>query len=345
MGIRRISGFALALVAGPALLAGCSEKADSCSNAECVPRDTGMSSTDTGHLLDAGALDATVLPPDSGPISRRSYLYVVSMMQTGASSPDSNPSVVPGFNLDDRTSTGDDEESCRHEDYTAPPPDSITGVDNVLGPVLSSFETSFQINATAATTIAAGTFLMLVEVSEVESLENDDDVTVDFLFGVLPEGTFAPELGEDGLLAQDQLFDIDSRSFDPEGVPFAHFPGSQIVNGRVITGGEGGFTVSIPYSAEETISLNIHRSQNRFDISEGALGRGVIGGGLNVEELVAEMSPILPETITEAFLRSILRSAADLEKVGAECTEVSVGLVFEAVPAQRGETVVVYEGP
>src|SRR5688572_3697759 len=64
------------------------------------------------------------------------YTYVVSRMVVGQADPAGDPTIVPGFNLDGRVSDDTDAMGCFHADFTSPPPDNESGVDNQLGPVL-----------------------------------------------------------------------------------------------------------------------------------------------------------------------------------------------------------------
>ena len=91
------------------------------------------------------------------------------------------PGVVPGFNLDDRVSEDGDEETCGHPDLEDP--DGRPGIDNqfaTLFRILSAIvEDTPQVAIQGA--INEGRVLMMIELLGVDSLEDDEDVTLRYL--------------------------------------------------------------------------------------------------------------------------------------------------------------------
>lgn len=264
--------------------------------------------------------------------------YVLSVLNIGQAAPDGDQSVVPGFNLDGRVSDSMDEYGCFHEDFTSPPPDSEQGVDNQLGPILASVGSSLDIEGTISTNIAEGDLLILVNVEGIDDYTNDPCVTVNLELGTM-EGTGAtmPMLGEDGLLAPGQTINVDQRS-----VGLVSTQG-EIVDGR-LRAGPVDVELNLPIMGM-SLTLNIRQALLRFDASADAISNGLLGGALGVEETVTAIVSVAPEDIPESLARSILEGQADLqptydaELMGLACEAVSVGLVYDGVPAVRGDEV------
>lgn len=264
--------------------------------------------------------------------------YVMSVLNIGQAAPDGDQSVVPGFNLDGRVSDMLDEYGCFHEDFTSPPPDSEQGVDNQLGPILASVGSSLDIEGTISTNIAEGDLLILVTVEGIDDYTNDPCVTVNLELGTM-EGTGAtmPMLGADGLLSPGQTINVDQRS-----VGLVSTEG-EIVNGR-LRAGPVDVELNLPIMGM-SLTLNIRQALLRFDISADAISNGLLGGALGVEETVTAIVSVAPEDIPESLARSILEGQADLqpaydaELMGLACEAVSVGLVYDGVPAVRGDEV------
>lgn len=301
--------------------------------------------------MDAGpAADTGPAPPDSGPIEpdagrvRRdaggpgeTRFYAISVLDLAAPEPGGDETIVAGFDLDGRLSDASDNETCRHADYTSPPPDMEMGVDNQLGPILASQEEMFMIRANLRASLADGRLIVLVEVSDIHDLVNDEWVVVDFMFGVLPEGTTAPMLDATGRILPGQTFDVQASSLEMDMLtPRIRFDGAQIVGGRVRTGAAD-FAIAIPYDMDTDFNLDIKRSRTRFDVADAALSRGVLGGSLRVAETAMAIAAADPMRFDEDLVRLVLDSAADLDRDAmGDCTSVSVAMVFDAVPAVRG---------
>jgi len=262
------------------------------------------------------------------------YFYVINTLNIGQPEPGGDPDVVPGFNLDGRVSGEDDSFGCFHPDFRSGPPDNEVGVDNQLGPILSSIGMSIDIEGEITMNINDGTLLIVAEVSGVDDLMNDDCVTLNLMLGTM-EGlsVMTPMLGADGLLAPGQTFNIDSRSV---GLVTSQ---GEIRNGR-LRSGPVDINLSLPVQGM-TLVLNIRQALVRFNVAAATLQSGLIGGALNTEETVSAIVAIAPDDIPESLARSILEGQADLEPTGVAgaCQAVSVGLVFDAVEAVRGDTV------
>ena len=263
--------------------------------------------------------------------------YVIGYLNIAQADPAGNPEIVAGFNLDGKVSTDDtDPTVCYKMDYTSPAPDNEPGVDNQLGPILASVGMSLDIEGTIAENIADGSLLIMMTVEGIHSYDNDPNVTVSLELGTL-EGTgkTAPDLDAMGNLSAGQTINVNMTS-----VGLVELPGS-IVGGR-LRAGPADLVLNLPIMGSE-LNLNIRAAQVRFDISETAMGDGVLGGELNVDETVTAIVQVAPDSIPESVARSILEGQADLQyDMAADmCRAVSVGLVFEGVGATRGDVVTV----
>lgn len=326
---------------------GCSSREDDtircggsiCGEADVGPMDSAvldsgvLEAVDTGAMdapMDAGPVDAPVDAPDSGP--GETALFVVNKLRT----PTAVGGEVIGFNVDGLVSDAADADGCNKMDYTSPAPDSETGVDNQLGPLLTSFETQLGLNAAAATAFENGTLLLLIEVTDIDDYENDAYVGVNVLFGRLPPGIYAPELDSGGFIAGGQTFDIDATSYESDMMtPHVRFMGS-IVDGRLHTDTTG-FTLALPYNSY-VIMLAIKLAELRFNIAPEGLETGIIGGALDVEDLITAVSGVIDSTYI-SLLRLLLGNAADLKVLSGACDNISVGMTFTATTAVLGDVV------
>ena len=267
-----------------------------------------------------------------------SHTFIVNVLAVGESVNDE----TPGFNLDDRVSDENDELGCYHADFTSPAPDSVMGVDNQLGGLLTAIAGLFpdlDITTAVADAIATGQVLILVEVSNVDDLTDDSCVSVRLSLGQLPSGVTMPEL-TGGTLSPGQTFDILQANI-------ASAQGA-IAGGRLAVGRITNVPINVPFcndanmdgmtTSDEctTITLNIQNAEMRFDITGTTMARGVIGGGIDVTQAtdaIAGISDAVPRTTVE----EILNAQADLEPDATNvCTSVSVGLTFSGVTATLG---------
>jgi len=314
MSLRRI---ALSLwIASAFVVAGCGD-------------DDGATGTDSG-------VDGAVVDEDSGMAETR--VFVINSLDVGQADPMGDPNVVPGFDLDSHNTTSmSDPMGCGFPDFTSGPPDNIDGVDNQLGPILAGVASTVDIPGAIRDNINAGTVLILVEVTGINSFMNDTSIRMNLYRGLLRPGVTMPMLGGDGLLAPGQTFDIDERSFmSDRSTPLVSAPG-RIVNGR-LQAGPADFMLNIDVMSMP-VMLNIRDSQTRFNITASSgISTGVLGGALRVTEVVDAVRVFAPDL--EMTIRTILSGQADLEPdMTGVCQAVSVGLVFDGVPAVRGDVV------
>ncbi|MGB0648227.1 MAG: hypothetical protein ACPGQS_13670, partial [Bradymonadia bacterium] len=129
---------------------------------------------------------------------------------------------VPGFDLDGIDTEEGDEASCRQGDFVDP--DGRTGIDNQFADLWSIVEplVGEATEALIQGAVNEGRIILVVELSGVDNLENDDDVTVHIF-----RGRIDPDIGNLGFISPDQTVYVD-REFPIEVVQ-----GAQIVDGEV----------------------------------------------------------------------------------------------------------------
>ena len=267
--------------------------------------------------------------------------YVINYLDVGQENPMGEEGVVPGFNLDMRVSDDTDAMGCFQQDFTSPAPDNETGVDNQLGPILGSLGMSIDVSGTIAENIADGSLILFVELLGVDSIMSDRNVQVNLLLGQLPAGVTMPLLNGERL-APGQTFDIleDSYLDGGAGTMARISVGGSIVNGRLNAG-----PVTIPLSLpvmDVVLNLTINRARLRFTVGESMLTNGIIGGSLDIDEVVAAVMAIPDLESYVELLMNLLEMNADLDPDAAmmgDCQSVSLGLIFDATTGTKGSIV------
>jgi hypothetical protein len=281
--------------------------------------------TDAGGEEDAGT-DAG--PIDAGPLTGDTYFYVLDVIDLGAEGPDG---IAPGFDLDGTT-----DEICRREDWTSPAPESMPGIDNSLGPILADGEEQFRVREALALNVSSGRLILLARLRGVDSFEDDPRVELDVLFGVLPDGVFAPML-TGSRYVPGQTFDLDARALDEDGMTALSQLPASIVDGR-LQAGPGTLPLTVPFGTE-LVTLELGQVRLAVDVSEEGLSNGVVGGALDVEDTIAVLSDV--DGLDAELVRTALETFADLDpQVGRnDCRSISVALVFDATTAVAGAVV------
>ena len=299
-----------------------------CSKSRTRTADGGRARVDSGPpitMRDAGDDD---LPPptpprDAGPPRPSSgYEFVISRLAAAEVDPAGRPDVVPGFDLDGRVSGDSDPEGCFHPDYTSPPPDDEPGVDNQLGPIVASLGSLFDIEGGYRMHIGEGSYFFLLRVSDVDDRFEDPTVVVELFEGRTAAGG-APALDASGGLEPGQAFVVGGLVASSPGEIRAGRVRARMPDTELWLPIRGGIT---PW--------RFSRGQMRFDIGEAGLEHAVMGGVLDVEESVAVIVGSAPDEIPESLARSVLEGQADLSPdARGDCQEISMALVFEAIPA------------
>jgi hypothetical protein len=242
---------------------------------------------------------------------------------------------TPGFNLDLCNTPAGGTTGCGHMDRRFDIDQNgiwereELGVDNQLvelAPILDGF-LELQHN------VDAGHLLLLIEVTHVESLEDDPCVDVALLLGSIPEGGILVHDG-DGRLSPGQAFEIDPASYDGAGNPRMAAKGL-IENGRVYVGPA---TIPLELPADGVVvTLPTQDAHLAFNMTSANLGVGVLGGGLNVDDFIASIAGLLPDDFPPATVRSFLEPLMDLnpDANNTNCDSISLAFSFAAVTAEE----------
>jgi hypothetical protein len=254
---------------------------------------------------------------ERGP-SGETYTYVLST----AHMPASAGGMGVGFNLDGAVSDGATEACNDAPDVTS----FITGepgVDNSVGSVVPYGGMDSAFRTAVEEQIAAGTLLLLIEVSDVDIFTSDASVGVRILLGTTTE----PITLVGGRIAPGQTF--------TEGTVLANIA----IGDAAITAGTLAFEISaLPLSLTidgTDLMLTLRDTHFRADISATGLTQGQIGGSLTVADVVQLADDLgRSEISNEEVIRSL--GLPDLDPNAADdtvCNSISVGLSFEAVTA------------
>lgn len=231
-----------------------------------------------------------------------------------------------GFDLDDRVSDTTDDRSCNRVDTT----DSAgrPGIDNVLASLFLTVQSLVgnAIDGLIQMAINDGTLLVMFRLEGVDDLENDPCVQISILKGT---GPTTPQLATTGFLAPSQTFELDEATPVTTGVGY--------IEDGVLHAGP--FDAVIPLKFFQVfVNMRLHGAYVRAELTEdGGLVNGVLGGGIEVDQIVDVVKQAAENDGTAQSLVNItpilLRNIADLDNTGERCAQASAALVFEAEKA------------
>jgi len=226
-----------------------------------------------------------------------------------------------GFDLDGDVSSAGGSGGCGIPDMVSP--EGVPGIDNAFARLLPVLETTefIAVESLIADAIHSGELLLIPELEGVESLQDDDCVTL-----VMRRGAGQPMTDTQGELLPDQTLELDPSFGNPT---VAALP---LVAGRV----QGRpFEVELPLQIlNADIDMVLLDGAVRFDLAEDRSMRGVFAGRLSTAYLrkVAQTKNVSGEIYD--LVNSLVDSVADLAPDGTgQCTQLSVTMEFTAVPA------------
>jgi hypothetical protein len=217
-----------------------------------------------------------------------------------------------GYDLD-----GTNENICGIRELEGPNGES--GIDNGLSYLVPALEASEAkvVEGYINTGIIEGRILLVVALSNVDSLKNDDCVDVELVIGA-----GEPLLGTDGgILAGQTLMRSD---FPPERVE-----GVAIVDGRLDA---RPMTLDLPVSIlDATFELNMLEGGLRIEFQEDGAATGFFTGSIHQDEVteILESSDGVGNGIIQ-MVESIIGLALDMEDEQGVCSSMSAGLEFTA---------------
>ena len=228
--------------------------------------------------------------------------------------------VSTGFDLDDTISGPGDAQGCYNSDFTSP--NETEGIDNQFALLLPLIEAAGgeALGPYTQTAVNSGNLLLFFELIGVDSLENDDDVTVR-LYRVVGETL----VGTDGFLQPWQTFDID---IDSAWIDHK----AQIVDGILKS---EGFKFALPfYIFDFYFEARIQGGHLEITFGQDGIHTGVIGGAVTLSN-IQEIADAVEGGDDEAALIQRLGSQfADLlPDDNGDCQAMSVTLQFETTGA------------
>ena len=222
--------------------------------------------------------------------------------------------ISSGFDLDASVTAPGGPTGCGVADHVGP--DGTVGIDNAfagLMPFLDSTEAA-ALEPLLQQKINEGELTLLIEVSGLDDLVQDDCVAVRML-----RGSGLPQLGTDGLILEDQTFDLD--------------PAVQIlpaVEGTVQDGvlEARGIAFDLPVVVFDfDMVLELSDAALRLDVSENGSASGVLGSGFRWQPLLEELLTTPIDITLQKALPVLLAQLADLrpDEEGV-CQELSAVL-------------------
>ena len=257
-------------------------------------------------FLGCGTTDE--VPDEPGEV----FTYVLSTIDNPR--PSGQTSV--GFDLDGTVSEALTAACNDQPDFVSE--DGVRGIDNNFGIVGSSMEPvllRMRLASLVEPRIAAGEFLLLMEVIDVDSTTSDASVGVRVYLG---SATAAIAL-EDGRIAPGQVL----PQVGPDLVNLA--PGEAAIVDGVLAFEMPRFPFPIGANADGDV-LELHDVHVRAQIDPMALTRGEIGGALHIDE-IAGYAGLSPDELRSGVPFDLDPTAAD----DTICDSMSAGLSFEAV--------------
>ena len=226
---------------------------------------------------------------------------------------------VPGFDLDGVNTEEGDEASCRQGDFVDP--DGRTGIDNQFADLWSIVEplVGEATEALIQGAVNEGRIILVIELSGVDSLENDEDITVHIF-----RGRIDPDIGNLGFISPDQTVYVD-REF-----PIEIVEGAQIIDGEVFARPD---TIHLPVDILDSyFVIEMNQAQIRFSIDESGRFQGYFGGVVDLKSVFDEL--LASNASQEAALvQPIFYTYADMEKGPSGCTHASAAFGFSGTNA------------
>ncbi|MCB9682995.1 MAG: hypothetical protein H6733_16130 [Alphaproteobacteria bacterium] len=229
--------------------------------------------------------------------------------------------VSDGFDLDDLATGQGQAGGCNVADDTSP--DGQTGIDNAFARLLPALElTEAQaIESIMQDTINQGNLLVLVQLDDLDDPVDDTCVGFDVL-----RAQGIPRVGAPGFITSGQTFDLDPT------VPGVHAGTFPLVDGTIVA---RPITLSLPVQVlAASLDFTLEQGAMRITLNDDGTFQGILGGGVDVQQLIdaASFQNINPEVL--ALLEAIIGPVTDLwPDESGTCTHISVTFDIEGVEA------------
>ncbi|MFT5453708.1 MAG: hypothetical protein ACI9K2_000182 [Myxococcota bacterium] len=223
--------------------------------------------------------------------------------------------VAQGFDLDGAVTASGDATGCGKEDYTSP--DGVSGVDNAIAgllPFLDSTE-AVGLEPLIQSAINGGEILVLLELTGLDDLRDDDCVGVRLLFG---DGV--PAVGSDGLLLVDQTFPVSDE-----------IPMDEPVIGTLRDGvlEAEGLAFDLPVDIfDANLVFEISNAAVRLSMNdETGIGDGILGGSFPYSNVLDGLLDTNIDQGLKDALPALVSGLSDLEPAAdGLCQNMSVTL-------------------
>jgi hypothetical protein len=229
--------------------------------------------------------------------------------------------ISQGFDLDGRVSGDWDDDACNIPDYTRP--DGTEGIDNAMALALPALEATEAgaLEPLLNSQINEGSILLMLELSDLDDLVNDDCVTLD-----VGQATGMPLVGSDDRLLAGQTLD-----WDPEAPRFS-LPDLVLRDGVLEA---GPFELDIPFSVfNQEQRLVLHDAQILIALADDGTAGGTFGGGVEVEKLLEFTQQSNVDTEVFETLVSLIDLISDMAiDDSGTCQQISLNLDYQAVSA------------
>ncbi len=237
---------------------------------------------------------------------------------------------TPGLNLDGHDSQGESqgEPGCPHVDFVGS--NGELGVDSQLarlGGVIELFGFG-DINSVLQQTINEGALTILVELTGVQSMQEDAAIRVRVARGGGPL-----DLGTDGQAEPGQSFDV------LPGSEVAEASGS-IQDGVLRFGPLASFSFPLRFAMTRG-DVRLTQAEGRFQVDEAGRVSGTLGGIIPTEDIQALVEQAIRDgggtgdasllPILERGLRGV--ADANRDPVSSRCLGITAGIEIDAVPA------------
>ena len=210
--------------------------------------------------------------------------------------------------------------NCGHEDFVDP--EGNPGIDNAFGALLPLLDlTEFTaVEVYLQDTINWGELLLMIEMEDVDSVENDPCVNVNLL-----RGLGEPTVGTDKIIESGQTFDRDLE------LPMSRSEGMEIVDGRVIAS-----PLNLPLPVQyfdDHLTINFQQGTLQHDIGEDGHGTGFLAGGVLSQDIVDFVDGRGDIDVGDLLI-SLLDTNSDIwPNEDGKCEGFSAVLEFKTKPA------------
>lgn len=250
----------------------------------------------------------------------RSQVFVITSLGFTREGP---KGVAPGFDVDQKLSTGEDYQSCGKPDLVDP--EGRQGIDNQMALLLPDVEklVGNAIDGLISGAINDGRLLIFFDLKGADDLRNDSCTNLDVVLG---DGK--PTLGTDGAMEAWQTFDLRKENQSK----------SSTTHGTIKDGTFqiGPFDLRIPIAIfDVSFVVHIRDARIRFKIDDEGNADGVLGGGVSMDEIADGVKDGAGVADIVAQIRFAGNAASDLgwDPNEEKCKLMSAALAFKAKPA------------